>query len=91
MVLLIRYYEQKNSSNWHVYEPIVKHPLFREMLSTNGYTMPEVVEDDNGEYTLYDLKFTKSRKKWERRNLRRLFFIDILTLICRIFSRLRLF
>ncbi len=59
LVLLIRYYEQNNSSNWHVYEPIVKHPLYREMISANGYTMPEVVEDDNGEYTLYDLKFTK--------------------------------
>lgn len=59
LVLLIRYYEQKNATNWRVYEPIVKHPLFREMLSANGYTMPEVVEDDNGEYTLYGLKFTK--------------------------------
>lgn len=59
LVLLIRYYEQKNSTNWRVYEPIVKHPLYREMLSANGYTIPEVVVDDNGEYTLYDLKFTK--------------------------------
>lgn len=59
LVLLIRYYEQRNSTNWRVYEPIVKHPLYREMLSANGYTMPEVVEDDNGEYILYDLKFTK--------------------------------
>ena len=48
-----------NSTNWRVYEPIVKHPLYREMLSDNSYTMSEVVEDDNGEYTLYDLKFTK--------------------------------
>lgn len=59
IVLLIRYYEQKNSANWRVYEPIIKHPLYREMLSDTGYTMPEVVEDPNGEYTLYDLKFTK--------------------------------
>lgn len=59
LVLLIRHYEQMNSTNWRVYEPIVKHPLYREMLSDNGYTMPEIVEDDNGEYTLYDLKFTK--------------------------------
>lgn len=48
-----------DSTNWRVYEPIVKHPLYREMLSDNSYTMSEVVEDDNGEYTLYDLKFTK--------------------------------
>ena len=59
LVLLIRYYEQKDSSNWHVYEPIVKHPLYRKMQSGYGYTMPEIVEDDSGEYTLYDLKFTK--------------------------------
>ncbi len=59
LVLLIRYYEQKDSTNWRIYEPIVKHPLYREMLSANGYTMPEVIEDDNGEYTLYGLKFTK--------------------------------
>lgn len=59
LVLLIRYYEQKDSTNWRIYEPIVKHPLYREMLSANGYTMPEVIEDINGEYTLYNLKFTK--------------------------------
>lgn len=59
MVLLIRHYEQMDSTNWRVYEPIVKHPLYREMLSDSGYTMPEVVEDDNGEYTLYGLKYTK--------------------------------
>ena len=59
LVLLIRYYEQKDSANWRVYEPIVKHPLYRQMASDDGYTMPQVVEDDNGEYTLYDLKFTK--------------------------------
>ncbi len=59
LVLLIRYYEQKDSTNWRAYEPIVKHPLYREMLSGGGYTMPEVVEDANGEYTLYNLKFTK--------------------------------
>lgn len=59
LVLLIRLYEQKDSTNWHVYEPIVKHLLYREMLSDSGYTMPEVVEDENGEYSLYDLKFTK--------------------------------
>lgn len=58
LVLLIRHYEQMDSTNWRVYEPIVKHPLYREMID-NGYTMPEVVEDDNGEYTLYGLKFTK--------------------------------
>lgn len=58
LVLLIRHYEQMNSTNWRIYEPIVKHPLYREMID-NGYTMPEVVEDDNGEYTLYGLKFTK--------------------------------
>ncbi len=59
LVLLIRYYEQKNSSNWRVYEPIVKHPLYREMFSGGGYAPPEIVEADDGEYTLYDLKFTK--------------------------------
>ncbi len=59
LVLLIRHYEQMNSTNWRVYEPIVKHPLYHKMLSDCGYTMPKVVEDDNGEYTLYGLKFTK--------------------------------
>jgi len=59
IVLLIRYYEQKNSANWCVYEPIIKHPLYFEMFADTGYTMPEVVEDPNGEYALYDLKFTK--------------------------------
>lgn len=61
LVLIIRHYEQMDSANWHVYEPIVKHPLYREMLSDSSYTMPEIIEDDNGEYTLYDLKFTKKR------------------------------
>lgn len=59
LVLLIRYYEQKDSANWRVYEPIIKHPLYREMISGGGYTMPKVIEAPNGEYSLYNLKFTK--------------------------------
>lgn len=57
--LVIRYFEQKNVTDWRMYEPIISNPVYMEMISKSGITMPKVKENADGEYDLYGIKFTK--------------------------------
>jgi len=59
VVLMIRYFEQKNVTDWRMYEPIINNPIYMKVIEKSGYTMPKVKEDANGEYDLYGIKFTK--------------------------------
>ncbi len=58
-VLVIRYFEQKNVTDWRMYEPIISNPVYLAMIAKNGYPVPKVKEDADGEYDLYGIKFTK--------------------------------
>ncbi len=58
-VLVIRYFEQKNVTDWRMYEPIINSPVYMEMIAKSGYTVPKVKEDPDGKYDLYGIKFTK--------------------------------
>ena len=56
---------RKNSAaDWRVYAALINHPIFSEFLwELYDGTALQVVEDENGEYTLYGRKFTKIHRK----------------------------
>lgn len=61
LILVLRHYEKNSAADWRVYAALINHPIFSEFLwELYDGTALQVVEDENGEYTLYGRKFTKS-------------------------------
>ena len=60
LVLVIRHYEKNSASDWRLYAALINHPLFSELISeTINRFIIKVVEDEDGEYSLYGQKFAK--------------------------------
>ena len=60
LILVLRHYEKSSASDWHIYATLINHPIFSELL-TELYDrfIVKVVEDPDGEYSLYGQKFAK--------------------------------
>ena len=64
LILVLRHYEKNSAADWRVYAALINHPIFSEFLwELYDGTALQVVEDENGEYTLYGRKFTKIYRK----------------------------
>lgn len=64
LILVLRHYEKNSAADWRVYAALINHPIFSEFLwELYDGTALQVVEDENGEYTLYGRKFTKFHRK----------------------------
>ena len=64
LILVLRHYEKNSAADWRIYAALINHPIFTELLWElyDGMAL-QVVEDENGEYTLYGRKFTKKYRK----------------------------
>ena len=64
LILVLRHYEKNSAADWRIYAALINHPIFAELLwELYDGTALQVVEDENGEYTLYGRKFTKVYRK----------------------------
>ena len=64
LIVVLRHYEKNSAADWRVYAALINHPIFSEFLwELYDGTALQVVEDENGEYTLYGRKFTKIHRK----------------------------
>ena len=64
LILVLRHYEKNSAADWHIYAALINHPIFSELLwELYDGTALQVVEDENGEYTLYGRKFAKKHRK----------------------------
>ena len=64
LILVLRHYEKNSAADWRIYAALINHPIFSELLwELYDGTALQVVEDENGEYTLYGRKFTKIYRK----------------------------
>lgn len=60
LILVLRHYEKNSASDWRIYAALINHPIFSELISeTYDRFILKIVEDPNGEYSLYGQKFTK--------------------------------
>lgn len=60
LILVLRHYEKNNAADWHIYASLINHPVFSELLfELYDRLIMKVVEDPNGEYSLYGRKFAK--------------------------------
>ena len=68
LILVLRHYEKNSAADWRIYAALINHPIFAELLwELYDGTALQVVEDENGEYTLYGRKFTKKYRKMRMR------------------------
>ncbi len=68
LILVLRHYEKNSAADWRIYAALINHPIFSELLwELYDGTALQVVEDENGEYTLYGRKFTKKYRKMRMR------------------------
>ena len=64
LILVLRHYEKNSAADWRIYAALINHPIFSKLLwELYDGTALHVVEDENGEYTLYGRKFTKIYRK----------------------------
>lgn len=60
LILVIRHYEKNSASDWRIYAALINHPIFSELLiELYDRFVINVVEDPDGEYSLYGTKFAK--------------------------------
>ncbi len=60
LILVLRHYEKNSAYDWRIYAALINHPIFSELISeTYDRFIIKVVEDLDGEYSLYGRKFTK--------------------------------
>ena len=60
LVLVIRHYEKNSASDWRIYAALINHPIFSELLfELYDRFVVKVIEDPDGEYSLYGRKFAK--------------------------------
>ena len=64
LILVLRHYEKNSAADWRIYAAFINYPIFSELLwELYDGTAKEVMEDENGEYSLYGRKFAKKYKK----------------------------
>ena len=60
LILVLRHYEKNSASDWHIYAALINHHIFAKLISeTYDRFIIKVVEDPDGEYSLYGQKFAK--------------------------------
>ena len=60
LILVLRHYEKNSVADWRIYAALIKHPVFSKLLfELYDRFIVKVVEDSNGEYSIYGRKFTK--------------------------------
>ena len=60
LLLVIRHYEKNSAADWRIYAVLINHPIFSELLfELYDRFIVKVVENSNGEYSLYGQKFAK--------------------------------
>ncbi|MCM1295824.1 MAG: hypothetical protein NC311_09810 [Muribaculaceae bacterium] len=60
LVLVLRHYEKNSASDWRIYAALINHPIFLELINdTYDRFIIKVMEDPDGEYSLYGQKFAK--------------------------------
>lgn len=60
LILVLRHYEKNSAADWHIYASLINHPVFSELLfELYDRFIVKVIEDPNGEYSLYGRKFAK--------------------------------
>lgn len=60
LILVLRHYERNSAADWRIYASLINRPVFSELLfELYDRFIVKVVEDPNGEYTLYGRKFAR--------------------------------
>lgn len=60
LILVLRHFEKNSASDWRIYAALINHPIFSELISeTYDRFIIKVVEDPDGEYSIYGQKFAK--------------------------------
>ena len=59
LYLVLKHYDKAGSENWHIYAPLLESELFLKMLKRGKEKLSVVVECTEGEFALYDQKYTK--------------------------------
>lgn len=60
LILVLRHYEKNSAADWRIYASLINHPVFSELLfELYDRFIVKVVEDPQGEYSLYGRKFAK--------------------------------
>lgn len=60
LILVLRHYEKNSATDWRIYASLINHPVFSELLfELYDRFAVKVVEDANGEYSIYGQKFAK--------------------------------
>lgn len=60
LILVLRHYEKNSASDWRIYAALINHPIFSGLLfELYDRFVVKVVEDPDGEYSLYGRKFAK--------------------------------
>jgi hypothetical protein len=59
LYLVLKHYDKVGSENWHIYAPLLESELFLKMLKRSKEKLSVVVECTEGEFALYDKKYTK--------------------------------
>ena len=60
LILVLRHYEKNSASDWRIYAALIDHPVFSELLfELYDRFRVKVKEDEEGEFSLYRLKFAK--------------------------------
>ncbi len=60
LILVLRHYEKNSAADWRIYAALINHPVFKDLFweLSRGFIY-KIVEDENGEYSLYGKRFTK--------------------------------
>lgn len=56
---IIKDFVDKKITNWNLYMPVIQTEIFRKMIIKNNYNYKKINYNENGEFKLYGLKFTK--------------------------------
>lgn len=59
LYLVLKHYDKGNRHDWQLYAPILDNPLFILMLKESKEKLCEVVEDEQGEFSVYGKKYKK--------------------------------
>ena len=59
LYLVLKHYDKVNRHDWQLYAPILDNPLFISMLKESKDKLCTVVEDEQGEFSVYGKKYKK--------------------------------
>ena len=57
--LVLKDYTENNITNWNLYKPILQNKLLKQIKIKDKLELKKIVYNENGEYQLYSLKYTK--------------------------------